>query len=586
MIGLLLAVTLSVGGNDTFVFGTTAPPALEVNPQNPDRAFLADSETEPGVFQLRVASGQSIVLMGSSYALAGNLNCTESAPFTTPRIGGFWLEPTGPTRGWINTSSCELAVPFNYATGAGVTLSYSGSNRSAVPTKQTISGAFTRYQNGGGGASIASFKTNFTSAVVRAGNRLVVATSNLQQGGSNPIYNPGTLLFFSIDDSATPPAVAPATPFFALTSDPNPIGLALLPGGRVAVTNAGIFDASFPPQVTGQGSIDVIEPASGALVASIPLGAGNPTGALELDPSGAVGITGSTTFRRIYAVDVRGLESLPEAPVDARLQRPSCNDSQAASAGGVPCLRSRVIRGGANALLLPPPPGASGVYSYVPQVRFAASGDFAVATSYNDGGMSFAAFDPRNLGRKHPLLGSRFGAAETLAATGSAGVIGQECCPGPLLLRATGSSGLTTTDALFVTASPNSYVVRGHLGGRLSAAAGGDADGDGVEDALDVCPLRADPAQSDTGGVGSAAPPDGVGDACQCGDVSNDGRVDAADTLALRQSLASPGAALAAPQKCNVSSEAGGGCDVLAATLLRRALAGAAPGIGFGCELQ
>src|SRR5262249_46455812 len=168
---------------------------------------------------------------------------------------------------------------------------------------------------------------------------------------------------------------------------------------------------------------------------------------------------------------------------------------------------------------------------------------------------------------------------------GPAGVIGQECCPGPLLLRATGSAGLTTTDALFATASPSGYVVRGHLGGSLAPAAG-DAAGVGVEAALDVCPLPANPDQTDSGGGGTSAPPDGVGDACQCGDVSNDGHVDVADVVALRDFLAQPSVPLPAPQKCNVGALAGVGCDLLDTVLLRRGLAGLSPGIGFGCELQ
>jgi hypothetical protein len=580
---LLLAVTLSVGSGDSFNFQSPAPPALEAHPTNPDRAFIADSEADPGVFQLRITAGQSLALPGPNYHLASSSSLGCSAPFSTPRVGGFWLEPTGPTRGWITTSFCELVVPFNYATGAGVTVSYSGSSRASVPTRQTLSGAFTRYQNGGGGASISSFTTNFTSAVVRVGNRLVVATSNVQQTGPNPVFNPGTVLFFSIDDSGATPVIAPATPFFAVTSDPNPVGLSVLPGGRVAVTNAGLFDVAFPPLVTGQGSIDILDPQTGSLVGSIPIGAGNPEGALALDPTQSVGLASSATFRRLYAVDVRGIEDLPLAPVDARLQRPSCNDSSDPSAGGVLCLRERAIRAGANAIVLPPPPGSSGIYSYVPTVRFAPSGDFAVATSYNDGGMAFVAFDARNLSRPHPLLPSRFGAAETLAATGPAGVIGAECCPGPLLLRSTGVPSLATTDALFVTASPNGFVVRAHLGGSL-ATPSGDADGDGVEDALDVCPLEPNPGQADTGGLGTASPADGVGDACQCGDVSNDGQVDGADAFALRAFLANPSALLAAPQKCDVGGPGPSGtCDIVDAALLRRAIAGAQPGISYVC---
>ncbi len=584
MIGaVLLAVTLSVGSGDAFNFHAPSAPALEAHPTNPDRAFIADSESLPGVWQLRIASGQSLALAGASYQLSANLNCSESTPFNVPRIGGFWLEPSGPTRGWITTSSCELVVPFNYATGAGVTVSYSGANRTAVPTRFTLTGSFTRYQNGGGGASISSFKTNFTTAVVRVGNRLVVATSNLQQSGSNPVFNPGTVLFFSIDDSGATPIIAPATPFYAVTSDPNPVGLAVLSGGRVAVTNAGLFDVAYPPLLTGEGSIDILDPQTGSLVGSIPIGVGNPMGALALDATGSVGLASSATFRRLYAVDVRGVGSLPLAPVDPRIQRPSCNDSNAESAGGVPCLRERAIRAGANAIVLPPPPGGSGIYSFVPNVRFAPSGDFAVATSYNDGGMAFVAFDPRNLSRPLPLLPSRFGVAETLAATGPSGVIGAECCPGPLLLRSTGAAGLTTTDALFATASPNGFVVRGHLGGSLATPTG-DADGDGVEDSLDDCPFEPNSGQADAGGLGTASPADGVGDACQCGDVSDDGHVDVADALALRAFLARPSVPLAAPQKCDVGGPGPSGtCDIVDATLLWRALAGAQPGISYVC---
>jgi hypothetical protein len=578
----LLAVTLTVGSTttDTLNLQTFAPPDLEVHPTNPDRAFVAVSVNGPGIFQIRIAPSQSLAFAGASYLLPGNLNCAESAPFGVPNLGGFSLEQaSGRTRGWVTTSSCELAVPFDYSTGAGVTVLYSGQSRTAVPTRVTLSGSFTRYQAGGAGAAISSFKTNFTSAALRVGNRLVVATSNLQQAGSSPVFNPGTVLFFELDDSAPTTAIVPANPFFAVTSDPNPVALAALPGGRVAVTNAGIYDTSFPPLVTGQGSVDVLDAATGRLVGSIPLGAVNP-GTVALDPTGSVAVLGSQTLRALFAVDVRGLDSLPASAVDPRLQRPSCNDVAGDAAGGVPCLRSRVIRGAANPIVLPPPPGASGVYSYVPHVRFGASGDFVVATSFNDGGLAAVAFDPNDLAAPLPLLASRFGAPQTLAATGSAGVIGTECCPGPLLLRP--SAGLVGTQAFFVTASPNALVVRGQLGGTLPVPSG-DADGDGIADSLDDCPVAANPAQTDSGGL-ALLTPDGVGDACQCGDVSDDGRVLADDVAVLRDFLAGSIAALPAPQKCDVGvGAAAGACNVLDATLLRRALAGAPPGIEPVC---
>ena len=123
--------------------------------------------------------------------------------------------------------------------------------------------------------------------------------------------------------------------------------------------------------------------------------------------------------------------------------------------------------------------------------------------------------------------------------------------------------------------------MRGHLAGTLTAPSG-DADGDGVQDALDDCPVESNAAQTDSGGLGSSSA-DGVGDVCQCGDVSNDGRVASADVDALRAFLAGAGT-LAAPQKCDVGKGAtSGACDVLDATLLRRALALAAPGIEPVC---
>jgi hypothetical protein len=92
--------------------------------------------------------------------------------------------------------------------------------------------------------------------------------------------------------------------------------------------------------------------------------------------------------------------------------------------------------------------------------------------------------------------------------------------------------------------------------------------------------------EDEPGGQGSAEQgrdPGGVGDLCQCGDVSNDGRVTSADVGALRAFLAGAGP-LAAPQKCDVGKGASSGaCDVLDATLLRRALAHAPPGIEPVC---
>lgn len=98
-----------------------------------------------------------------------------------------------------------------------------------------------------------------------------------------------------------------------------------------------------------------------------------------------------------------------------------------------------------------------------------------------------------------------------------------------------------------------------------------DADQDGVADALDHCPGVADPLQTDRGGIGAGSPPDGIGDACQCGDVTGDGRVTAADAAAIQRSLlVPPKAALAHPERCDVGGSTG--CSTADAAIVQRAL--------------
>ena len=91
--------------------------------------------------------------------------------------------------------------------------------------------------------------------------------------------------------------------------------------------------------------------------------------------------------------------------------------------------------------------------------------------------------------------------------------------------------------------------------------------------------------QLDQGALLGAAP-DGIGDACQCGDADDTGQVTADDVLVLRAFLADPNQPLSAAgiSKCTVRGTTGE-CDILQLTVLRRAVEGPAfaPGLSQTC---
>ncbi len=541
-------------------------PALERDPGVAGQVLLA-CEFPAVLVPLSVPLGGPIALSAPAHALAPDHNCSESGG-ALPRIAN--LSTDGADWAWLATSDCELAVPVDLATGANVWLLYQAVLRKEVPTRHTLTGSFTTYLDAAPGSPVASFDTSFTSAVLRVGDRLLVATSNLKTAGSNPEFYPGTVLLFDIDESGPTPQVAPATPPYLVTSDPNPTALTALPGDLVGVTNTGLLDPAFPPFVTDDGSVDVIDPAAGVLLGSIPLGP-NPGGrSLAVDPTGSVAVVGSHTLRALLSFDLRGLADLPDPGIDPTLQRPSCNDGPGPSAGGLPCLHSRVIHGAANPLALPPAPGASGTAGFISEVRFGESGDFVAATSFNDNGFAFATFDPSEVALPQPLLPSLFGPPVTLSVPLTGG-FGSECCPGPMVLLGSGG-GLAATQPLWMTAFP--------AGAAMLGALFLDSDEDLIEDALDNCPLAANPLQEDAGSVG-AAPPDGIGDVCQCGDVDGDGIALAADLAAIRLQLSDPGQPVAFPAKCDVNGD--GLCTVLDAAYLLRALGSLGPPLHQPC---
>jgi cysteine-rich repeat protein len=119
-----------------------------------------------------------------------------------------------------------------------------------------------------------------------------------------------------------------------------------------------------------------------------------------------------------------------------------------------------------------------------------------------------------------------------------------------------------------------------------------DVDADGIVDIADNCPYSANAAQADVGGVGDGSAPDGIGDACQCGDATGDGRISDDDVTAVRDGLRGDSSAVLAPERCSVSGAldailAATGlrrdCDIADASRLARALLGLAPSLGQLC---
>jgi hypothetical protein len=112
-----------------------------------------------------------------------------------------------------------------------------------------------------------------------------------------------------------------------------------------------------------------------------------------------------------------------------------------------------------------------------------------------------------------------------------------------------------------------------------------DSDGDVIQAFRDNCAYTFNPGQADSGGIDDVRA-DSIGDACQCGDVDDDGIVDDLDVLAYRASLADPiGSALspAGVSKCSVIDSAGP-CEILDVSVTQRALALLPPDIEQVCS--
>jgi hypothetical protein len=102
----------------------------------------------------------------------------------------------------------------------------------------------------------------------------------------------------------------------------------------------------------------------------------------------------------------------------------------------------------------------------------------------------------------------------------------------------------------------------------------------------DLCPYAANGVETDSGGINTATP-DGIGDSCQCGDVTDNGIADATDLQWIREFILGVRVLSATERvRCNLvgpgtGDGSGDDCDVGDAFLLDRLLQGAAVDIRF-----
>ncbi|MCP4006390.1 MAG: hypothetical protein GY725_19600 [bacterium] len=116
------------------------------------------------------------------------------------------------------------------------------------------------------------------------------------------------------------------------------------------------------------------------------------------------------------------------------------------------------------------------------------------------------------------------------------------------------------------------------FGGRLFCPQFPDTDGDLLTDGRDNCPSVDNPLQEDTN-------QDGTGDACQCGDVSEDNDLTQLDFDMLSLALADPGGAslsASALDRCSVVGTAAD-CNIADLGVIARAIAGFPPGPQLLC---
>jgi hypothetical protein len=107
-----------------------------------------------------------------------------------------------------------------------------------------------------------------------------------------------------------------------------------------------------------------------------------------------------------------------------------------------------------------------------------------------------------------------------------------------------------------------------------------DTDSDGIPDVADNCPFVPNEFQENEDSLPA-------GDACQCGDLNEDGVVDSLDEDLARGHVVGKTVPPFNLDRCNMIEPSGGAaeCDVADVFVLRRVVAGAQPTAGTLCTI-
>jgi hypothetical protein len=466
---------------ECFIFGQPFPPGFAFVPGRNDLVWAVDL-TGPTLIPLDVSGERPVVAAAPPPLVIPADSDGDGTPegfFSSPSPIPDDIEIPRPDLGLVTASgyeevifvdpaagtlrSFDVSVPAGFAPDDYAKLPAPGAPaepRTAISTQACVRPPPTALDSRGDpiatsipsapcDATTPSYKAGFTSGVALIENRLFVSTSNLGAAGEEPQFLPGSVLVYDVDLGTSPPRVSPnATTPVILTTAFNPThATAYASGGRsfvlVSVSGAiGIEEddpSTTPVEAAGvvlsDSAIDVIDAVTLELVATIPLGrAGLDFDRLAIDPTGRVAAVGSAVTRRVFAVDLAPLPSLPTSTASPVV------------------LTESVIFDAADAFAIPPAPNGAPSETCAGQIAgydFNEAGDALFVNDFCDG--TSARIDVDLSGSPPvPVPQGRFTFGELFLQTAPlrSDTLGQPRGPGPLEIRP-GVPGVDYTGAEF-----------------------------------------------------------------------------------------------------------------------------------------